>query len=620
MRPMEELGHILPARKWSSRLSVRVAAAAVVVALFVLFPTLAGSYTTQLLGVAFLYAILSIGLDLAWGYTGILNMGQAVFFGTGALSVALFVTQVSSTGMVSRVTHDPVVYLAGLVAGIIAAMLIALILGLLAFWAKGTTQLYIAVVSLSFTLIASTGFIQARSFTGGDNGLSGFALIEIDGEIWYLIAGLALVAVAAVAHVVIRSDFGLLMRAVRDNEQRCLHLGFSVPRVKLGVLMAGSAIAALAGGIYACYVGFVSAPLFDFMFSTNIIIWTAVGGRGTLWGPAVGAILINLIGPRLSAQWPFIWTLFLGLLFIAVVTLIPDGLFPAAHKLIGVVRRPGRNSNALVSQANFSSQERTIVAASMSEAHDDSHNGVALGIEGLCRNFGSLEVLRGVSLEARARELLCIIGPNGAGKSTLLGVLSDGTQPHQGRVKTECAGDLRGLAPERLVCQGIARKFQTPNLFDTLTVAETLLLANQRGQVPSLWKRSTKVVVTPEVYEICRVTGLLERANEPARDLPHGMKQGLELAATVALRPEILLLDEPTAGLTSEERRTIGAVLRQIIDKRSITIILIEHDLEFVQSIADRVAVLHDGRVLLVGTPQEVSDSELVKNAYVGRR
>jgi branched-chain amino acid transport system permease protein len=360
------------------------------------------------------------------------------------------------------------------------------------------------------------------------------------------------------------------------------------------------------------------------LFATEILIWTAVGGRGTLLGPAIGAILIGLVGPRLSASMPFMWSLFLGLLFITVVTFTPAGIFPACisgiRSLIRVLAaRSGASRGAepaVDSRELFSRPTNAEAAPSPSANHD-----TVMSVENVYRAFGALRVLRGVSIDVRRGELLCIVGPNGAGKSTLLGVLSDGTVPHQGSVRLRVHGGdrpLRGLEPFKIVRAAIGRKFQTPNLFESLTPIEAVLLAARKGRPPSPWRRYKQAEVPHAVSEIFRSTGLLEVANLPARDLPHGLKQALELAMTVALEPEILLLDEPTAGLTADERALIGQLLSGIVRHERITVVLIEHDFEFIRRIADRIAVLHDGRMILIGTVAEVAGSPLVRQIYLG--
>ena len=175
----------------------------------------------------------------------------------------------------------------------------------------------------------------------------------------------------------------------------------------------------------------------------------------------------------------------------------------------------------------------------------------------------------------------------------------------------------KGQPIHRIARAGVARKFQIPHLFNSLTVAETLLLASRKGRTPSLWRRSKEVALGRSVHDIVHATALEGRENVLSPALAHGLKQGLELAAAVSMRPELLLLDEPTAGLTSNERHVLGEVFRRLVDA-GMTIVLIEHDLDFVARVADRVIVLHGGKVVESGTPDEVSASAVVREAYVG--
>jgi branched-chain amino acid transport system permease protein len=575
-------------------------------------------YNTQLVGIAMLFGIVAISLDVPWGYAGILSMGHAVFFGLGDYGVGLASVRVTSTGVVATVQTHWWTWPAGALAGIVVAMVVAFGVGLFAFSGKGGTAFYVAVVTLALTVLGSTIFLQSNDL-GGQNGLSNYAIYSIGPRGWFWIAGFSLLAVALVAHRVVSSDFGLLLRAIRDNEQRTSYFGFDVPGVKLWVFVASAGVAAAAGALYGGYVGFVSPPLLGFLAATDIIIWTAVGGRGTLLGPILGALLINVVGPQISARSPEFWTMVLGLLFILVVTFLPDGVFPALAKLPGAAANLGRRRRKPLLTARPTARSVVATATAAPAAADDG-GPLALSIKDLHRGFGGLKVLRGVSMDVRRRELLCIVGPNGAGKTTLLGVLSDGTVPHSGSVELalDGQGPLRGLSPRKIVRRGIGRKFQAPNLFESLTVGEVVLLASRQGKVPSLWRRTTTVEVGDPVHRIMTAAGLLGYVDTRVADLPHGLKQALEVAATVALRPKVLLLDEPTAGLTAEERALIGDLLRHVVSDEGITVILIEHDFDFVRRIADRIAVLHDGKVLAIGAVGEVADSEVVRRAYLG--
>lgn len=576
-----------------------------------------GFYDNQLLTIALLYAIVAVSMDLAWGYTGILSMGQAVFFGLGDYGVALLSVNVTESGVVASVTTRWWTYPAGMMLGVGAALFLAFLVGKFAFSGRSSTPFYVAVVTLALTVMMYTIFLQSNDL-GGQNGLQGFAIRGIGPVGWYWIVVTVFAVITTLAYVVVRSDVGLLLKAIRDNEQRCHYLGYNVERTKLAVFMISAAVAAVAGALYGGYIGFVSPPLVGFLFATEIIIWVAVGGRGTLVGPILGAVLINLIGPRLSESLPYVWTVFLGGLFILVVTFIPDGVFPALTRLLASAR--GLIGRRTTVEGALDAREIVRVEPRLGASTRSNGDPVAMSIEDLHRSFDSLEVLRGVSLVIYQGELLSIVGPNGAGKSTLLGVLSDGTVPHKGDVRLHRDGrrSIRGLVPREIARAGVARKFQTPNLFESLTPIESLLLAARKGRTPSIWRRSKRVGVSAEVHTILKATGLIESSNARSRDLSHGQKQALELAMTVSLDPQILLLDEPTAGLTAEERRLIGDLLEQLVRDLGITLVLIEHDFDFVRRIADRIAVLHDGVVLLSGDVQEVAESDLVKQVYLG--
>ncbi len=587
-----------------------VAGAVALVVLVLLMPHLLGTYYLSLLTESLLFAVAALSLDLVWGYTGIPDLGHALWFGTGALAVGMMTTKLDPTGLVLGNYGGLGRHIAGIVIGMVVAGAIALAVGLLSFSQGESDPFYIAIVTLALTVVAGTLYGQTTQWTGGDNGLFGFAYHGYSGTTWYYICAVLLIVIAAGALALVRSDFGLVIKAIRDNQRRVRFFGTNVEAVKIGVFVLGAVLAALAGGVYATIVGFVSAPLFGFLFSTQILIWVAVGGRGTIIGPVLGAIGLSFVTSKLNASYPTEWSLFLGLLFVTVVVFVPDGVFPPLARLGRSLlhrRRPAKVSRVLTSAPRATPELRP--------------RGEAVTVVSeLEFSYGALEVLRGVDFDIKAGELLCIVGPNGAGKSTLLNVLTDGKLPARGSIEYHLhAGELtrRGKAIHRLARAGIARKFQIPHLFDSLTVAETILLASRKGRIPSLYKRTKEIPVARSVLDIVGATGLEGREDVPSPALAHGLKQGLELAAAVSVRPELLLLDEPTAGLTSNERHVIGDVFRRLVEA-GMTIVLIEHDLDFVARVADRVIVLHGGRVVESGTPAEVSASAVVREAYVG--
>ena len=214
--------------------------------------------------------------------------------------------------------------------------------------------------------------------------------------------------------------------------------------------------------------------------------------------------------------------------------------------------------------------------------------------------------------------MLSIVGPNGAGKTTMMRCISDGGERSDGKVYVNGTEIGRG-APQKVVALGVGRSFQNTNLFDTLTVGQCLMLARYRIDGARMFSRSTTVRMPEPAMDILRATGLADALGTETRFLSHGMKRGLELAMVLATEPSVLLLDEPTAGLTKAERTAIGNVLSRLSRDFGLCILLIEHDLDFVRDISSRIVVLHQGALLMEGTVEEVIASDLVKAVYSGQ-
>jgi branched-chain amino acid transport system permease protein len=588
-------------------LPLRAAAAAALVLAAVSGPLWGDRYTVYLLTQGFLYAALAVTLDLVWGRTGILDLGHAVWFGAGALTAGVLTTTLSPDGLVVGVHGGPGTYVLAALLAMVIAGAAAAVVGLYCFSWRGSTMFTVAVVTLALSVICEALYLELH-WTGGDNGLFGFRLGALDPTAWFYVCLGFLGLVLAGAWLVARSDLGLLLLAIRDNEGRARELGYPVDRVKIGVLAAGAAAAALTGALYGALLGLVSSPLFGFLFSTQVVVWVAIGGRGSLIGPALGAIALQFAATSLNRSHPDQWQLIVGLAFIAVVVFVPDGVAPPLWRLLRrAVAGPARPPSGLLL--------RPVAAAAAG-----SGPGPAATIADLRFGYGALRVLRGLSLEVRRAELLCVIGPNGAGKSTLLSVMCDGRLRHQGTVAYAAAPGLshRGAPVDALARAGVVRKRQTPSLFRGLTAGETILLASRRGRLPSPLRRTSEVAVPEPVVALCRATGLDRHLDDPGTALAHGLKQALELAATIAAWPEVLLLDEPTAGLTAQERALVGDVLRGLVREHGRTVVLIEHDLDFVDDLADRIVVLRDGTVLAVGSTAEIRRDESVREGYLG--
>lgn len=557
-------------------------------ALTVAGPWLFDTYLLNVLIKALFFAVAAVTVDILWGYTGYLTFGQSAFFGVGAYAAGLAFTHYG---------FSPGIALAAALVAVGAAMLLALATGWLSFY-RGASPFFATVISLVLPIVLTQVALSGGTYTGSSSGLTGYDTFDLSLEAWYVIAAGGLSIVALLAWVAVRSDGGRILAALRDNEGRCSYLGLNTAHWRIALLVVCGAVASLAGFGYGAFSGVVAPELTGFVFGTELIIWVALGGRGTVWGPGLGAVLINVAGSYLSGNMPFLYPLVLGVTFILVILLLPRGLLPL---LLAPWRR---RRPAPVPE---------LVARAPAQAAAES----GLVLAGVAKRFGSLKVLEGIDLRARGGELLGLIGPNGAGKTTLMRCIADGAERSEGTVEL-CGHAVRRDGPEQCVRYGLGRKFQNANIFDTLTVAESLRIATTLRERPS-WRRRAPVLALPAyALEVLRMTGLDQQLDRVARDLSHGQQQALELAMVLALEPRVVLLDEPTAGLSKDERARIGQVLSALAHTHGLCCLLVEHDLDFVAEVATRIIVLHQGRIVMDGSFREVAESELVRTIYAG--
>lgn len=573
----------------SGRLSVL---AIIAITLLVAGPWVFDSYVLNLLIKAFLFAIVVITVDVLWGYTGYLTFGQSAFFGIGAYAAGLVFTHLG---------FSPGTTVLAIGLAIAVPMLVAGLVGWLSFY-RGASPFFATVISLVLPIVMTQLLLSGGEWTGSSSGLTGYDTFDLSLNAWYWIAGSGMTLIGLFAWLFVRSDAGRVLASIRDNESRCAYLGINVPAIKILLLISTAAITGIAGFGYGAFSGVVAPELSGFVFGTELVIWVALGGRGTLWGPMAGAILINAATAYLGSRMPFLWQLILGLSFVLVIVLLPQGIVPALLKPFGFGAR-SRRIPSLVERA--------------AKAIPESDGAPALLMEDVTKSYGSFKVLQGINLQAEAGDLVGLIGPNGAGKTTLMRCMSDGADRTSGTVQL-CGNDIRRLPAEACVRFGLGRKFQNANIFESLTVAECLRMARTLHERPLFFARSDTLALPSYALDVLRVTGLDNMLDVVARDLSHGEQQALELAMVLVLEPRIVLLDEPTAGLTKTERTQIGVVLSMLANRYKLCCLLVEHDLDFVEEIATRIVVLHQGTMVMQGTFEEVVNSDLVKTIYAG--
>jgi branched-chain amino acid transport system permease protein len=558
-------------------------------------PFVLDTYLVNTLIRAFHYALVALTVDILWGYAGVLTFGQAAFFGIGAYAAALVFTHIG---------FSPATIALAVALALAAPALVGLLVGWLSFY-PGSTPLYASVVSLAFPIVVTQIIFSGGTFTGSSSGLVGYQVVDFSIEAWFWIAGGALIVFGALAYIFVKSEMARVLVAIRDNEERCSYLGINTPRVKILLTATLASIAGLAGFSYANFSAVVAPELTSFVFGTELVIYVALGGRGTLIGPLVGTIGLDVLSSYLSGDLPYVWKLIVGLIFIAVIVALPNGIAPlveATWRRVVHARRAAGSDRLVVRLCS-----KPVAAVSTT----------TLEIVGVSKSFGSLKVLEGISLTIVDGELVSLVGPNGAGKTTLMRCVSDGRERSSGLVRVN-GYDIATMPPFRVASLGVGRKFQTAGIFESLTVAECLRIACALHDQPSFLRSLERLALPAAARLVIDATGLAELLSREARFLSHGQKQALELAMVLALEPQIILLDEPTAGLTKAERARIGRVLVDLVAQYRLAVVLVEHDLDFVREISSRVVVLHQGKIVLDGTVADVVGSQIVRNIYLG--
>ena len=437
----------------------------------------------------------------------------------------------------------------------------------------------------------------------------------------YIITILSLLAVFIGCRVMIGSRFGRVLVAIRDNETRLRFAGYRPYVFKMTVFALSAMIAGLAGMLYAPQMQIFTPTNLEPKESILVVVWVAFGGRGTLSGPVIGALLVNLLYFFLTGWSPDTWPFLLGGLFVFVVIVMPDGVMGFWNSLIRMLdgqqvvsssdEEPSPDSMTMTDRLQaLAMRQRTNTTAS----HLDSP---LLSVKDIQVHFDGFQALDIDHYSVPHYALNVIIGPNGAGKTTLCDVISGKTPVSQGRV--EFAGtDITWASEVDIARKGVGRKFQTPTVFDGLDVRQNMELAlpGRQKLLRNLQMTSTSRE-SEQINKILERVRLLDDVDRPVKFLSHGQRQWLEISMLILSSPQLLLVDEPAAGLTDEETVLTAELLLELQDEHSI--IVIEHDMEFVRLLNSRVTVLNEGKVIAQGSLDEVKQVPEVIEAYLGR-
>ena len=562
-----------------------------------LVPQVFGDFTAYQIGLYLIYGIAAQGIGFVWGKTGVLPLGQALFFGCAAYATAI--TLKAESGLI------PNLALALLVLLVIAAF--AFFLATIIFRGRNESGPYFSLITLALVMIAEQIAGTATDLTGGFNGLSGFkSLGNLDafGNFYYVIVAAAS-SVTLLLFALDRLPVNLLTRAVADNEARLQLLGFPTHMIKGAAFGLSAILAALAGGLFASHQGIVTPTSTGFVLSAELVILAAVGGRFHVLGPLIGAVLVGWASSELRDSFPY-WELLIAAAFILVVLKAPGGLaelLESAFRLIWPKRKTG-NDAFLTAPPTVRSQ----------------YSGT-LEFEDVHLAIGLVRILNGVSFKVPPSGIVSVIGPNGAGKTSTLNTITGNHRTTGGRI---LLGEHRidSRPPHKALRDGIGRKMQVPSVFFSMSVSENLsiaMLAN-RARLIDLFRPAAKRWRSTLLNEILAnpKVPLHEEINDPVKQLPQGHRQYLEFAMTIASEPQILLLDEPCAGLSHSETALMTELVQEYQTRTGGLVMMIEHDMSIVEALSDKVIVMHLGKVLAFDTFKNIRKNPDVQAVYAG--
>ena len=545
-------------------------------------------YTPFVLALVALTAVVGVGLNILLGLTGQVSLGHVGFYAIGAYTVAILTLK--------GVDFWIALPLAGAVAGIVGFVL--------ALPALRVTGPYLAMVTIAFAFIVQHGTIEWRTLTGGSNGLMGIpppsigALIFSEREMAMLAVALAGASLYAF-HRLARSGWGMAMVAVRDAEPAARSIGLNPVIVKTAAFSLSAVFTGLAGGIFAPLLMFVAPDSFPFSQSILFLFAVIVGGAGWTFGPVVGA-LVSVVLPELLSGLAEYRLLFFGAALLVILWVAPEGV-------LGLLARlwPRRDSAMAVSTPfDVGGFLTPAVAPGALEVRD-------LGI-----TFGGIKAATAVTFTAPPGKVTSVIGPNGAGKTTVLNLIGGFYRPDSGSIRLG-ERELAGRAAWKVARAGIARTYQTTKLFATMSIVDNVLIALRRGRLGSMAADAASRGDRDAAEALLAFVGYHGSLSTPAGDLPHVDRRLVEIARALAMRPRVLLLDEPAAGLMRSDKDALSRLIRRIADL-GIAVILVEHDMLLVMGISDAVIVLDAGVRIAAGSPIEVRHDPRVLKAYLG--
>ncbi len=575
-------------------------------------------FTVAMLNYIGLYALVAVGLVMLTGVAGMTSFGQAAFVGLGAYATAWICTEPAAAALLGLAPGSAALPWIGLILGLVLSGAVAWFLGSVTLRLSGH-YLPLGTIAWGLSLYFLFGNLE---FLGGHTGISSLPALSLGNltlrsvrELGLLTWAVLLLALWAL-HNLLDSREGRAIRALKSGRVMAESMGVDTARYRIKVFVLAALLASLSGWMYAHLQRFVNPTPFNLNVGIEYLFMAVVGGAGHLWGALLGAAVITLMKQYLQDILPSLLgssgnfeVIVFGLLMLLVLQRFSDGLWPSLARLVNRWLRPAR-----------AAPPRT--PPELPQREPAPKGSVVLAASAVSKRFGGLMANSQVDLNVKAGEIHALIGPNGAGKSTFFNLISGVDDPTSGEVSL-LGRNMHRQSSRAFALAGLSRTFQHVRLLGTCSVLDNVALGAhlraRSGWLAAMLRldRAEEAALMREAQRQIERCGLGPQTHAAAASLALGQQRIMEIARALASQPGVLLLDEPAAGLPYMEKLALARLLTQLRDE-GMAILVVEHDMEFVMNIADRITVLEYGQVIAHGTPAQVQADPKVLAAYLG--